>query len=345
MQKPIDVNIAFYGKPYQTIVTIESLMRHSGQHIDKIYLSRERKQPHGDWVGIHKIIDVFRDRTIDGHKINLVVTYPYHFLGLGVHDYERARTDAVFRKSIMFQYALETTDKKYMCIMHNDMFFYGDILGEMLKMFANSPANVAGIGSIGQCWGCPAGPDWGNVCHPEKYEQYIPSQEEAIALQEAQPNIRQALNLQVLRSGRVHPLPECRLNEYCALIDVAMYRENTLPGGTIGCYGGVWDGTDLATVWSHDMYQRGFRFRHITLEKYVQHAFFNETGSGTTSNSNADNYFQAEKNAEKYIVENYYPLNFSPYVARATFWDGIKRNIWLSIIFTYGNLKKLAGKG
>ncbi|MFB9295641.1 hypothetical protein [Persicitalea jodogahamensis] len=344
MQKPVDVNIAFYGKPYQAIVTIESLMRHSGQHIDKIYLSRERIQPHGDWVGIFKIIDLFRDRTINGHKVNLVVSYPHHFLGLGVNDYERAQTDHRFRQSIMYQYALETTDKKYMCVMHNDMLFHGDMIGEMLRKFSNAPSNLAGIGSIGQCWSCPAGPDWGNLCHSEKYEQYKPTMEEAVMLQESQPTPRQAINLRVLKNNRVHPLPECRLNEYCALIDVEKYRKNTLPDGTIGCYGGGWNGTDTATVWSHDMYQRGYTFQHLTLENYVQHAAFDETGSGTSSNSNSENYFLAEKNAEKFIKENYYPLNFSPYVRMATFWDSVKRDGWLTIIHAYGALKRVAGK-
>ncbi len=344
MQKPVDINIAFYGKPYQTIVTIESLMRHSGQHIDKIYLSRERLQPHGDWAGIFKIIDVFRNRTIDGNKVNLVVTYPHYFVGLGVEDYERARTDDRFRHSILFQYALETTDKKYMCVMHNDMLFHGDMIGEMLKTFSNAPANLAGVGSIGQCWSCPAGPAWGNVCHSEKQEQYVPSMEEAIALQKAQPTPRQELNLQVLQNGRVHPLPECRLNEYCALIDVEEYRKNTLPHGTIGCYGGVWKGTDLATVWSHDMYQRGYRFHHLTLETYARHAPFDETGSGTAANSNADNYFRAEKNAEKFIIENYYPLKFSRYVPMASTLDIVKRKGWSYAIETYSFLRKLAGK-
>lgn len=344
MQKPVDVTIAFYGKPYQTIVTIESLMQHCGQHIDRIYLSRERIQPHGDWNGIFKIIDVFRDRTINGHKVNLVVNYPYHFLGLGVHDYERARTDDRFRRCIMYQNALETTDKKYMCVMHNDMLFHRDIISQMLTMFSKAPDNLAGIGSIGQCWSCPAGPDWGNTCHSEKFEEFIPTLEEAVALQEAQPTPRQSLNLQILKNGRVHPLPECRLNEYCALIDVEKYRANTLPQGTIGCYGGSWNGTDTATVWSHDMYQRGYTFKHLTLEDYVRHAAFDETGSGTSANSRADNYFQAEKNAEKFITENYYPLQFSKYVQRASLWDTIKRTIWLSIIHTHGALKKLMKK-
>jgi len=87
------------------------------------------------------------------------------------------------------------------------------------------------------------------------------------------------------------------------------------------------------------------RFRHITLEDYVKHAAFDETGSGTSSNTNADNYFQAEKNAKEFIIKNYYPLIFSAYVPLASLWDKIKREAWLFTIHTYGNLKRLVGKG
>jgi hypothetical protein len=60
MTPKVDVGLAFYGKPYHTIVTIKSLIKHSGKHIDKIYISRERKQPHDDYIGIFKVIDYFR---------------------------------------------------------------------------------------------------------------------------------------------------------------------------------------------------------------------------------------------------------------------------------------------
>ena len=344
MSPKVDISIAFYGKPYQAIATIESLMRHSGQHIDTIYLSRERIQPWDDWSGIFKIIDTFRNRSINGQKVKLDIFYPHHFLGLGVLDYQRAKTDARFRHSILYQYALEKTPQKYLCIMHNDMLFHADMIGDMLKEFENGPDNLAGVGSIGQCWSCPAGPDWGNKCHSKIYRQYVPTAEEAIALHEAHATPRQQIDLKVLRNGRIHMLPECRLNEYCALVDVEKYRQNSLPDGDIGCYGGGWEGADTATVWSHDMFKRGYTFNHLTLEDYVRHAAFDETGSGTASNSSSDKYWAAEKNAEAYIIKNYYPLNFSAYVPLMTAYDGLKWKSWLAIIHSYGFIKKLLGK-
>jgi hypothetical protein len=35
--KKVDVLIPIYGKPWQTLCTLKSLMRHSGEHIDKIF--------------------------------------------------------------------------------------------------------------------------------------------------------------------------------------------------------------------------------------------------------------------------------------------------------------------
>jgi hypothetical protein len=79
MKHKVDVSIAFYGKPYQAIVTIKTLIKQSGQYIDKIYLSRERRQPHNDYIGIFKIVDYFKNDP----DVRLVVQHPHHHLGLG----------------------------------------------------------------------------------------------------------------------------------------------------------------------------------------------------------------------------------------------------------------------
>jgi hypothetical protein len=212
----VDVAIAFYGKPYNTIVTIKTLIEYSGQHIDTIYLTRERRQPHGDYIGIFKVIDYFRNV----QDVKLKIQYPYYHPGLGAHDLERAKIDTRWRQSIMYQYAFETTDKKYLCIMHNDMLYHGDIIGAMLTKFRHGPANLAGIGSIGQCWSCPAGPDWGNKCNSSKYRAYVPSMEEALQLTDTYATPRRDIQRRIIQKGRVHLLPECRLNEFCAMFDV-----------------------------------------------------------------------------------------------------------------------------
>ncbi len=43
--RPVDVAINMYGKPYNTAVTIHSLLKQSHEHIDKIYLNIECVQP------------------------------------------------------------------------------------------------------------------------------------------------------------------------------------------------------------------------------------------------------------------------------------------------------------
>jgi hypothetical protein len=93
------------------------------------------------------------------------------------------------------------------------------------------------------------------------------------------------------------------------------------------------------------MYKRGYTFRHLTLEDYTRHAAFDTTGSGTKANSSSETYWNAEKNAEKYIAENFGPIQFSPAMTLAYGYDIFKRKSWLGLIHTYGFLKKLIGKG
>jgi hypothetical protein len=39
----IDVAINVFGKPWQTIVTLRSLLKTNGEHIDRIYIVKEKK--------------------------------------------------------------------------------------------------------------------------------------------------------------------------------------------------------------------------------------------------------------------------------------------------------------
>ena len=48
--KSVDVCINVYGKPWQTLCTLKSLMQHSGHHIDKIYLIKEHRQPYHEKI-------------------------------------------------------------------------------------------------------------------------------------------------------------------------------------------------------------------------------------------------------------------------------------------------------
>ena len=43
----VDVAVNVYGKPYQTVLSILSLLKYSKNHIDKIYIITEKNQPFG----------------------------------------------------------------------------------------------------------------------------------------------------------------------------------------------------------------------------------------------------------------------------------------------------------
>lgn len=296
----IDICVLFYGKAYNTIVTLKSLLDHSGQHIDTIYLIHENKQPHGDVSGIYKVLDLFKDRKI-------VVYRPSYFYGLGGVDYDRAKSDRKYRWSLPYQYALEKTDKKYLMVVHNDVLFHGDIIGSRLA-YMNDPDKVyAGIGSIGQCWSCPAHYELG--CNGFKFREHKLSAEEYFAVAEKHPEFRRLdIARELVDQGRIFPLPECRMNEHAAMINVEIYRKEVLPLGDSVCFGGRWDGVDLGCVWFYQMINKGYEFKQVILEDHGTHSPFSYTGSGIASYDDREIYEYTEREARKYYETHYHPL-------------------------------------
>ena len=292
----IDVCVIYYGKPYQTIISILSLLKVSGQHINKFYITVEKSQPYDKFGDVYHVI-----KTISP-LVDIDLFYPEYFYQLDCLDYERTRHDSAYRYQIPYQYALENATSDYLFIMHNDMVFHRDMIGEMLPTFTDS--NVAGTGSIGQCWSCPGFS--AGLCHGSRFEQYVPTQEEAIELHETYNTPRKEKDIEVLKTGRIYPMPECRLNEYACLINLDLYRKNTLPKGDNVCFGGNWGFTaDLGTGWFHQMVNQGFRFQHFVLEDYAKHSQFNPVGQGIQAYTRADNYNLSERNALEYLKANF----------------------------------------
>jgi len=154
----IDVIINVYGKPWQTICTLKSLLKHSGKHIDKIFVIKEKNQPHNE--KIEWVFDYFD---------NLVVYEPnkYNFVTKEINLQDQNE-----RYSVRYQYGFENSDKKYIFVTHNDVLYKNDVIGEMLELIGDS----VGIGEIGQCWNCPA--NSANLCSGEKFNEWNPSHED-----------------------------------------------------------------------------------------------------------------------------------------------------------------------
>lgn len=302
MSIKVDINVCYYGKPYHTIAAIRSLVRHSRVHINKIFITIEKKQPKNDEFGIYILKKALR-------KDNIHYIYPTYFYNLGDIDVERARLDAAYRYQLPYQYVLENSTQEFVFIMHNDCLFHGDMIGKMISTIQQSKKLVAGIGPIGQCWNCPA--SFEKRCDPTEFMNFQASSAELISLMDRHPIPRKEITLRLLQEGKTHPLPECRLNEYAALLNTRLYRSNSLPRGSNIAFAGNWGGNDWGTVWFYEMVNRGFHFIHQPLEEFATHAPFNEINNGISAYSNERLYQLSERRAKEYC-ERHFSMDFKP---------------------------------
>jgi hypothetical protein len=273
----VDVVIHVYGKPWQTLCTLKSLMKHSGNHIDKIFFVKEPKQPYDDTIDW--VVDYFD---------NLIVYEPKHsILMYSVKN----MNDENDRLNSYSQYGFEKSDKKFIFITHNDVLYTDDIIGDMLNKINDS----IGIGQLGQCWNCPA--NKANLCSGEKFYDWNPTYDEVISL--GLPYVRTGVH-NVDRTNP-KPLPECRLNEWACLINREMSNKETYPNGDTPLFGVF--GPDSGVAWFRSLHLKGYKFINY-VEKYV-HSYWSDLSCGYQTSLNNNYYVGAEENAKKYFMENF----------------------------------------
>jgi hypothetical protein len=285
----IDVCVNVFGKPYQTLVTLKSLLKHSGDKIDRIYLIKEKEQPNGF---DYKIIS-------NGLNYDRLVEYTpkYHFF-IGKSDVKRIVFDKNYRMSLRYQYGLERTDKKHLLIIHNDVLFEKDIVSEML----NQIGDCFTIGQIGQCWNCPM--FYEKKCSGEilsnNYENQM-SYDEVIKIVDKHPTTRTFIMAKSkIDTNKPFPLPECRVNEWCALVNTEYYKMEVIPNGSVVPFGGYY-GIDLADEWFNMMVRKGYKFKNFDLKPYCTHAYFSNNGNGHSSLYDGNKYQLEENNAKEYL--------------------------------------------
>lgn len=288
--KNIDVAICVYGKPWQTALTLLSLLEHSGQHIDKIYLQEERDQPYGEKLAF--LLDLFKDRSV----IHFI---PEDYLQWTSVDPSRIKDEKV-RQSIRYQYAWEKTDKDFLFITHNDCLYTCDTIGGMLSRLVQDDA--VGCGRIGQCWNCPA--SFAGACGPDKFDTYRPTYEEAVQIVRDFPGPRTPVE-KIDRSFPM-PFPECRLNEFGCLINVGKVRNIVCPNGDILPFGIMArDGisTDIGVAWFRELSRRGYKF--VNWYDGMVHGWCNEQRHGHGADTNRTLYVATENVAKDAIRARY----------------------------------------
>lgn len=302
-EKIVDVAINVFAKPYQTSLSILSLLRHSGSIIDKIYFQFE---PYGSKYDLYQpyiIADYLKDQAI--------CFQPQQWIALSSVDKNQLH-NINYRHSIRYQYAWEHTNKKYLFIIHNDVFFFKDILTPLIQNIGSHFA----IGQLGQCWNCPAShiqivqesiPKL-SVCHQERYQLFRPTFIELKKLYTVakQKNIFVRPYLENSESiFQIQPwtLPECRINEWACLVNMDICAPLTIPIGTVLPFGAFYQCgpicLDTSVAWFKGMHKHNLTAKHMDVSKYMQHWI----GTGKMTRIK---YVKAEKNAS-YLLKKYFP--------------------------------------
>jgi hypothetical protein len=271
----VDVIINVYGKPWQTLSTLKSLLKHSKQHIDKIFLIKEKQQPNNE--NVTWIYDYFD---------NLIVYEPntYSFVSSSI-DYKNEND----RFKVRYQYGFEKSDKKFVFVTHNDVLYTGDIIGDMLNLIGENLS----VGQIGQCWNCPAKSN--NLCSGEIFNEVDISYDVLYTL--SYPHVRTQISM--IDKNNPKPLPECRMNEWSCLINREIVMKECKPLGDVSLFGEY--GLDLGTKWFREMYLKGYKF--IDYRKNFIHCFWSDS-SGYDTQRNIDKYKKSELNAANYYNQN-----------------------------------------
>ena len=289
--RPVDVVVNVYGKPYQTAVSLWSLMKFSEKHIGKIYVILEKTQPDG-----------FDENLLKRLLVGLPIEFysPPYFFGW----WEGRRKGLInqillkfkaYRYSIRYQYAWEKSKAPFLFLMHNDMLVFDDLIGHYLTKIGSH----VGIGQIGQCWNCPA---FQTHCDGNRYWDFRPSAQQMVDLYAGRPDSRANVHGLVGLDQGSWPMPECRLNEHAALIQMSVAKAITCPNGTVQPIG-IKNRIDIGISWFRGMSLAGFRMVNESYEPFAKHAWTNGTDCGHASLFDLDQYAREEEVAKQELTK------------------------------------------
>ena len=134
--------------------------------------------------------------------------------------------------------------------------------------------------------------------------EYRPGPIEWIRLSTLYPGARADQYGWIVDPERPWPLPECRLNEWAALINLSIARPATLPHGPAIPIGAL-HGLDIGTAWFHHVVNSGHSVAHFDIGPYATHAWASSTGAGRPALFDHALYDRGEALAAEHLREHF----------------------------------------
>lgn len=304
----VDVALNVFAKPYQTALSLLSLLRFSREHIGVVFLQFEPFGSEFDTGLPYAVAHYLEDRP---DLPDPVVSQPKYWLKLDPTDPARL-ADPAYRLSIRYQHAFEESRASHLLILHNDVLILRDFAGALLQSIGDAFV----VGELGQCWNCPAksvdlvrAAGLGDEpCQREQYQDFRPDFPGLVRLYDEA--VKSGMRARPYWEGwkaaydpLPWPLPECRVNEWGCLVNLEMTRPLVAPEGDILPFGSFEAcGTialDTAVAWFRGLNRAGLAARHMDIRPYLRHW----VGNGKMTRQK---YLRAEQNART-ILEKQFP--------------------------------------
>ncbi|MEE3660420.1 hypothetical protein V2I52_00505 [Brenneria sp. g21c3] len=164
---------------------------------------------------------------------------------------------SILRENVRYQWAIDSTDKEYLFVIHDDVDFYADVIDLMLRsLLTMEKPGIAG--DLGQCWRCEysaRGCTPLKVSHGDYPSRYWPNKEPE-------------------SSGTNWP---CRMNEWCCILNVQTARYIEKKYDVL--YGWFDNSGDTSAYWFYLLIKEGYQFSSIA--EYGSNTYYLHADGGS----------------------------------------------------------------
>lgn len=249
----VDVAVQSYKKPELLIYALLTLKKHCADSVDTVYIQDDCSG--GGVVGCYtepgflELMAPIRIKVKVNRRPCWIHYYekkmakkPHNLFWFLLNKLVGRKPILVNRDEVRYQWALDSTDKKYMLIIHDDVMITGDVVSKFLSAM---PDGTAIAGELGQCWRCPLS----HRCSPE------------LILAGGKPSRNWPITYcaDVFKDFKQYKFEKrsCRINEWCCMLHVPVARELSRDSIYFGSYE---DLGDIGAYYFDELVKRGYKF-------------------------------------------------------------------------------------
>jgi len=274
----VDVSVQSYNKPESLIFTLLTLHKYSKDKIDTIWINDDQSES----GVIEKYKTLIQSDILFPWKIKIRVNekrvgwwvsfswgripkYANIFFLVKRLAWNFYKNKTIFINTLDFRYqwAIESTNKSRLLIIHDDVEFLDDVV-DVLNDSLSSLAKPGIVGDLGQCWRCAYK---SKGCNPKKI-------------------------LKGIYPDKIWPITKvattdhkwaCRINEWVAMLEVDSAKDIANTENVF--YGNCDDGGDTSAYWFSRLLNKGYNFSDPFLDENNNNQLFKHWDGGITGHS------------------------------------------------------------